>query len=67
MSETSKAPTSASTSPLGNTGIKPSVLEHGIGKNVAAKLREHHPEQDKRMRAHLTRKRTESGHAHDRR
>jgi hypothetical protein len=41
---------------------KPSVQERGIGETVAAKLREHHPEQNKRMREHLARKRTESGH-----
>jgi hypothetical protein len=61
MNENSKAPTS--TTPMGNTSMKPSVLERGIGENAAAKLREHHPEQHKRMREHLQRKRTESGHA----
>jgi hypothetical protein len=42
---------------------KPSVQERGIGETVAAKLRESHPEQNKRMREHLARKRHESGHA----
>ena len=42
---------------------KPSVQERGIGETVAAKLREDHPEQNKCMREHLARKRTESGHA----
>ena len=37
-------------------------MPSGIGETVAAKLREHHPEQNKRMREHLARKRTESGH-----
>jgi hypothetical protein len=60
-----ESPTEHSTRPEGNTSIKPSVLERGIGENVAAKLREHHPEQHKRMREHLARKRTESGHARD--
>ena len=56
-------PTEHTTRPLGNTSIKPSVLERGIGENVAAKLRDDHPEQHRRMREHLARKRTESGHA----
>jgi hypothetical protein len=60
MSE-NKAP--ASTTPLGNTEIKPPVLERGIGENVAAKLREHHPEQNKRVREHLAKKKSQSGHA----
>jgi hypothetical protein len=45
--------------------MRPSVQERGIGENVAAKLREHHPEQHRRMREHLARKRIESGHARD--
>ena len=53
----------ASTRPEGNTQMKPSALERGIGENVAAKLRADHPEQNKRMREHLARKRSESGHA----
>lgn len=63
MNENSKAPTAASTRPEGNTQMKPSALERGIGENVAAKLRRDHPEQNKRMGEHLARKRTESGHA----
>jgi hypothetical protein len=43
----------------------PSVQERSIGANVRAKLREDHPEQDKRVREHLARKRHESGHARD--
>ena len=58
-----KAPTEASTRPLGNTSMKPSVLERGIGENVAAKLSADHPEQSKRVDRHVERKRTESGHA----
>ena len=65
MSENSKAPTEASTRPLGNTSMKPSALERGVGENVAAKLRAHHPEQNRRVREHLHRKQTESGHARD--
>jgi hypothetical protein len=64
MSEAdSKSPSAMTTRREGNTSMKPSALERGIGENVAAKLREHHPEQNKRMREHLARKRTESGHA----
>jgi hypothetical protein len=44
---------------------QPSVQERDIPEKVAAKLREDHPEQNKRMREHLARKRTESGHARD--
>jgi len=58
-------PTEQSTRPDGNTPLRPSQLERGIGENVAAKLREHHPEQHRRMREHLVRKRTESGHARE--
>jgi len=65
MPMSDQAPTDASTRPEGNTSMRPSVQERGIGENVAAKLREHHPEQNKRMREHLARKRTESGHARD--
>jgi hypothetical protein len=62
MTENSKAPTS--TSPMGNTkGTTPTPLARGVSEHVAAKLREHHPEQHKRVREHLQRKRTESGHA----
>jgi hypothetical protein len=63
MSEEAKSPSAMTTRPEGNTSMKPSALERGIGENVAAKLREHHPEQHRRMREHLARKRTESGHA----
>ena len=56
-----KAPTV--TSPMGNTGTKPTPLARGISEHVAAKLREHHPEQHKRMREHLRLKETHSGHA----
>ena len=56
-------PTEQSTRPDGNTPLQPSQLERGIGENVAAKLREDHPEQHQRIREHLARKRSESGHA----
>jgi hypothetical protein len=60
-----KAPTEASTSPMGNTEMKPTPLVRGVTEHVAAKLHAHHPEQHKRVREHLARKRTESGHARD--
>jgi hypothetical protein len=60
MTENSKAPTS--TSPLGNTAMRPSVLERGIGENVAAKLRRNHPEQHKRVGEVLAKKKSQSGH-----
>jgi hypothetical protein len=63
MNESSKAPTTRSTTPLGNTPLRPSQLERGIGANVAAKLREHYPEQNRRVHEHLTKKQTQSGHA----
>ena len=56
-------PTERSTRPEGNTSMKPSALERGIGENVAAKLREHHPEQNARIREHLAKKKSQSGHA----
>ena len=56
-------PTEQTTRPDGNTAMRPSQLERGIGENVAAKLREDHPEQNKRMREHLAKKQTQSGHA----
>ena len=56
-------PTEQSTRPDGNTPLRPSQLERGIGENVAKKLRDDHPEQHKRMREHLAKKQTQSGHA----
>jgi hypothetical protein len=61
MSDRDKSMPAATAAVVGQT--KPSVQERGIGETVAAKLREHHPEQNKRMGEHLARKRTESGHA----
>jgi hypothetical protein len=63
MNESNQAPTAASTSPLGNSEPQPTPLATGISPHVAAKLRRHHPEHNMRMREHLARKRTESGHA----
>jgi hypothetical protein len=58
-------PTEQSTRPDGNTPMRPSQLERGIGENAAKKLREDHPEQNKRMNQHLHLKQTHSGHARD--
>jgi hypothetical protein len=66
MSESNKSPTEVSTRPLGNTGsVGPTPLTRDISPHVAAKLRQHHPEQNKRMREHLRLKQTHSGHARD--
>ena len=61
MSERDRSMPAATAAVVGQN--KPSVQERGIGETVAAKLRESHPEQNKRMREHLARKRHESGHA----
>jgi hypothetical protein len=61
-----ESPTEHSTRPLGNSEPQSTPLERGISPHVAAKLREHHPEQHKRMREHLAKKKSQSGHAHDR-
>jgi hypothetical protein len=63
MSEREASMPAATAAVVGRTN--PSVQERGIGETVAAKLRADHPEQHKRMREHLVRKRTESGHARD--
>jgi hypothetical protein len=60
MSERDRSMSAATAAVVGQT--KPSVQERGIGESVAAKLKDF-PEQHKRMREHLARKRTESGHA----
>ena len=62
MSENSKAPTSASTNPVGNSSPPPTPLATGISPHVREKLKDH-LEQSKRIGHHLERKRTESGHA----
>lgn len=55
-------PTEQSTRPDGNTDMKPSQLERGIGANVRQKLKDF-PEQRRRINEHLARKATQSGHA----
>jgi hypothetical protein len=44
-------PTEQSTRPDGNTPLRPSQLERGIGENVAAKLRADHPARAKQAHA----------------
>jgi hypothetical protein len=63
MSERDSSMPAATAAVVGQT--KPSVQERGIGENVAAKLAETKTfsDQQRRMREHLARKRTESGHA----
>jgi len=58
-----ESPTDHSTRPLGTSEPQSTPLATGISPHVAAKLREHHPEQHQRIREHLARKRSESGHA----
>ena len=58
-----KAPTEASTSPMGNTAMKPTPLARGISEHVAEKLRRDHPDQHRRMREYQRLKETHSGHA----
>jgi hypothetical protein len=62
--DNSKAPTAASTNPLGNTGMKPSVLERGIGENVAAKLKDF-PDQRRKINELVARKKA-GGDGHSR-
>jgi hypothetical protein len=61
-----QAPTKYSTRPLGNTSIKPSVLEYGIGANVAAKMKQVNPDATRALRDMLDRKQQQGGgHACD--
>ena len=64
MSERDRSMPAATAAVVGDT--KPSVQERDIGENARKKLQDF-PEQNKRMRSHLERKRSESGHARDRR
>jgi hypothetical protein len=64
MNDNSKAPTS--TSPMGNTSMKPSVLERGIGENAAAKMRQLNPDATRALRDAIERKQQQGGgHARD--
>ena len=57
-----KAP--SATRPEGNTAMRPSALERGIGENAAKKLRDF-PDANRRVKEHLAKKKTQSGHARD--
>jgi hypothetical protein len=65
MNENNKAPTEASTRPLGNTSMKPSVLERGIGENIAAKMKQLNPEATRALRDMIKRKQHGDGHMRD--
>jgi hypothetical protein len=68
MSEEAKSPSAQTTRPEGNTGMKPSALERGIGENVAAKMKQHNPDATRAVREMIERKRQgQDGHARDRR
>jgi hypothetical protein len=56
-----EAPTEQSTRPLGNTSMKPSVLERGIGENAAAKLRQINPDATRALREMIERKEQQGG------
>jgi hypothetical protein len=59
MNDRDRAP--VSTRPEGNTDLRPSVQEVGLAKNVAKKLREDHPDQNRRMAEFLKRKNVHAG------
>jgi hypothetical protein len=66
MTESNQAPTEYSTRPEGNTSMRPSVLERGIGENVAAKMRQINPDATRAVRDMIERKRQGGdGHARD--
>jgi len=63
MSE-SKAPTSASTSPLGNSEPQATPLATIIGPNAAAKMKQHNPDATRAVCEMIERKRQgHDGHA----
>jgi hypothetical protein len=64
MNEEAKSPSAMTTRPLGNTAIRPSVLERGIGENVAAHMKNITPDATRALREMLERKRQgQDGHA----
>jgi hypothetical protein len=64
MSETNKAPTAASTRPLGNTEPPPTPLARFIGPHAAAKMKHHNPDAVRAVRDMIERKRQGGdGHA----
>jgi hypothetical protein len=65
MNESNKAPTSASTSPLGNTGrVQPTPLSTHINPYIREKLKDNR-DANRRAQQHLRLKETHSGHARD--
>ena len=54
-------PSERTTRPDGNTPLRPSQLERGIGANAAEKLRADHPEQSKRVSEVVAKKKTQGG------
>jgi hypothetical protein len=66
MSETNKAPTAASTRPLGNTDPQPTPLDRIIGANAAAKMRQINPDARRAVDEMIARKEQQGGgHARD--
>jgi hypothetical protein len=64
MNENSKAPTDASTRPLGNSTPQPTPLARGgIGPNARAKMREINPDATRAVREVLARQPGNDGHA----
>jgi hypothetical protein len=64
MNEEAKSPSAMTTRPLGNTSIRPSVLERFVGENVAAKMKDITPDATRALREMLERKRQgQDGHA----
>jgi hypothetical protein len=57
-------PSEQTTRPDGNSSMKPSQLERGIGANAAEKLRRDHPDQNRRIADVVARKRVgQDGHS----
>jgi hypothetical protein len=56
-----KSPSEITTRPLGNTSIKPSVLERDIGENVAAKIRQINPDARRAVDEMIARKEQQGG------
>ena len=61
-----KSPSAMTTRPLGNTSMRPSVLERIIGANAAAKLRQINPDARRAVDDMIARKEQQGGgHARD--
>jgi len=65
MNESNKAPTDASTRPLGNSEPPPTPLARIIGPHAAAKMKHHNPDATRAVRDMIDRKRRGGdGHSH---